>query len=83
MSQEAQGGSDIELRKRNMRMVGVAGACGDLIIMAVFWLIPADIFPTQTLYIITIVLAVSAVYLIWVTHIFLPKRWEKAERGSP
>jgi heme/copper-type cytochrome/quinol oxidase subunit 4 len=83
MSQEAQGGPDIEQRKRNMRMVGVAGAIGDLITIAVFWLMPADTFPDQTLYIITIVLAVAAVYLIWVTHIFLPKRWDKAARGPP
>lgn len=83
MSQDALGGADIEQRKRNMRMVGIAGAIGDLIIIAVFWLIPADIFPDQTLYIITGVLAASAVYLIWVTHIFLPKRWEKAARGPP
>ena len=76
MSQEALGGSDIEQRKRNMRLVGVAGAIGDLIIIAVFWLMPADMFSDETLYIITIVLAVSAVYLIWVTHVFLPRRWE-------
>ncbi|HXK37163.1 MAG TPA: hypothetical protein VJ553_06295, partial [Candidatus Paceibacterota bacterium] len=82
MSLEAQGGSDIEQRKRNMRLVGIAGAIGDLIIIAVFWLIPEDIFPDETLYIITIVLAVSAVYLIWVTHVFLPRKWEKA-RQSP
>ncbi len=81
MSLEAQGGSDLEQRKRSMRMVGVAGATGDLIMIVAFWLIPVDIFPDETLYIITIVLAVSAVYLIWVTHSFLPKRWEKAARG--
>lgn len=64
-----------------MRMVGIAGAVGDLIIIAVFWLIPVDVFSDQTLHIITGVLAASAVYLIWVTHIFLPRRWEKTSGG--
>ncbi len=64
-----------------MRLVGIAGAIGDLVIIAVFWVIPLDL--GQVLYIVTLALAISAVYLLWLTHMFLPKRWDRAAEGSP
>ena len=83
MSLEAQGGPDIEQRKRNLRLVGIVGAIGDLILIAVFWLLPEGFFPENTLYIITVALAISAVYIMWVTHKFLPGRMDKRASGSP
>jgi len=46
----------------------------------VFWFIPLDL--GQTLYVVTLVLAISVVYVLWVTHVFLPKRWDRAAETS-
>jgi len=80
MSQDLRGGTELEQRKRSMRLIGKVGAIGDLVVIAVFWFIPLDL--GQTLYVVTLVLAISVVYVLWVTHVFLPKRWDRAAETS-
>jgi hypothetical protein len=83
MSQGAKGELGIEQGMRNMKLVGIAGAAGDLITLATIWLILRDAFPVEGLYTVTIVMGLAAVFLIWTTQVLLPRQWEKEARGFP